>query len=120
MAPSRATAADSSERRTCWRSRPDSWSWRAPDLFGPAAGQPPGPAVRCGRGGWTSMRRAGLLLTLTGVLALVLTPSAHAFIYWASSQDAKLGRASNDGTSVDKHFISTGALPFAVAVKSGH
>jgi len=66
------------------------------------------------------MRRAGLLLTLTGVLALLLTPSAHAFIYWASSQDAKLARASNDGTAVNKHFISTGSLPFAVAVNSGH
>ncbi len=66
------------------------------------------------------MKRVGLLITLSSVLVLLLVPSAHAFIYWASSQDAKIGRANNDGSGVDNHFIATGSLPFAVAVNSAH
>jgi hypothetical protein len=66
------------------------------------------------------MRRIGLLVGVGFVFALLLVSNAHAFIYWASSQDAKIGRAANDGTGVDKHFIPTGTLPFAVAVNSAH
>jgi streptogramin lyase len=66
------------------------------------------------------MRRIGLLVGVGFVFALLLVSSAHAFIYWASSQDAKIGRANNDGTGVDKHLISTRSLPFAVAVNSAH
>lgn len=53
-----------------------------------------------------------------GVLAAA--PAASAFIYWADTQNNRIGRAGNDGTGVDGNFIATGQLPFAVALDPGH
>jgi streptogramin lyase len=61
----------------------------------------------------------GLLLTI-GFVLLLLAGNAQAFVYWASFQDNKIGRANNDGTGVNGSFISTGAGPSAVAVNGSH
>src|SRR5437764_13747791 len=64
--------------------------------------------------------RLALVLAIAGAMTLLFAGSAQAFIYWASSQDNSIGRASNDGTGVDPHFIATGSLPFMTAVDSAH
>jgi hypothetical protein len=66
------------------------------------------------------MRRISLFVGLSVGLALMLAGTAQAFVYWASSQDAKIARASNNGSGLNKQFITTGSLPFAVAVNSAH
>jgi streptogramin lyase len=69
-------------------------------------------------------RRAALLavvLTLTLAAALLLAVSASAYVYWADSQNGRIGRANNDGTNVEPNFIvGTGSLPSAVAVDAAH
>lgn len=47
-------------------------------------------------------------------------PRAKALIYWADTQQQRIGRANNDGSGANNNFISTGALPFAVAVDASH
>jgi streptogramin lyase len=64
--------------------------------------------------------RAAASCGLAVLALLVLTSSADAFIYWADSQNQKIGRANNDGSGVDGSFIQTGQLPFAIAVDSSH
>jgi len=51
---------------------------------------------------------------------LILVPAASAFVYWADSGGNWIGRANNDGSGVDSHFIATGSLPYQVAVDSAH
>jgi streptogramin lyase len=76
-------------------------------------------AAKAGSAGG-ARRRFGLALALAGLLLLTAAGSAQAFVYWASYQDQRIGRANNDGTGVDKNFITTGAGPFAVAVNGSH
>src|SRR5262245_52929219 len=70
------------------------------------------------------MKRVGLVFALSGALVLAAAASAQAFIYWAApgsmSEGTAIGRANNDGSGVDNQFISTGAVPSAVAVNSAH
>jgi hypothetical protein len=62
-----------------------------------------------------------LLVLASGLLtALLLAPAAHAYIYWADSQNHRIGRAENDGSGVNLNFIQTGELPLAVAVDAAH
>jgi hypothetical protein len=75
-------------------------------------------AVAAGRYRRRVLLRAPLLAAL---FLLALAPAASAFVYWADSQNQRIGRAENDGSRVDDSFIpSTGALPVAVAVDGGH
>jgi virginiamycin B lyase len=62
-------------------------------------------------------------LAILAALALILfaaAPPAHGYIYWASFNDNAIGRANNDGSGVNPHFIATGAGPDAVAVDGTH
>lgn len=63
-----------------------------------------------------------LLLVLAGALltVLALAPTARAYIYWADSQNHRIGRAENDGSGVNPDFIQTGELPDAVAIDGAH
>jgi hypothetical protein len=61
---------------------------------------------------------AGFALAL--LASLVLAGHAFAFIYWADTKSETIGRSANDGSEANDSFIHTGALPFAVAVDSGH
>ena len=63
---------------------------------------------------------AVMLASLAFVIVLALAPVAQGFIYWADSQNHRIGRANNDGSGVNPDFIQTGELPFAVAVDSSH
>ncbi len=81
-------------------------------------------AAMIGRGrgsSWARIRRKVTLATLiAGASVAFFAAGAHAFIYWADSQNQTIGRAGNDGTGVDDSFIPTGQLPFAVAVDASH
>jgi streptogramin lyase len=68
-------------------------------------------------------RRAFLAGIATGIVAVVgmaAASAASAFIYWADTQNQRIGRANNDGSGVNDSFISTGQLPFAIALDSAH
>jgi hypothetical protein len=69
-------------------------------------------------------RRSALLIVVAAVVAAVslfVAASASAFVYWADSQNNRIGRANNDGTGVNPNFIGgTGPLSFAVAVDASH
>ncbi len=68
-----------------------------------------------------SNRARALLSTPVIVLALLgFSSSASAFVYWADTQNQRIGRASNDGTGVIDDFVPTGQLPFAIALDSAH
>ena len=59
------------------------------------------------------------LLTVFALLALA--PAASAFIYWADTQNQRIGRANNDGSGLNPNFIvGTGSVPAAVAIDSAH
>ncbi len=67
--------------------------------------------------------RTGLLAALAVAVAavsLLAASGASAFVYWADSQNSRIGRAANDGSGVTDAFIATGQLPIAVAVDSQH
>jgi hypothetical protein len=57
-------------------------------------------------------------LALLAMFAFAAEASAH--IYWADSQNDRIGRAENDGSGVNPNFIQTGDLPIAVAVSATH
>lgn len=59
-------------------------------------------------------------LGLALLASLALAAHASAFIYWADSNNDRIGRAENDGSGVNPSFIQTGNEPTAVAVDSGH
>jgi hypothetical protein len=64
-------------------------------------------------------RSTGVIAATLALLAsLALAADAPAFIYWADSQNDRIGRAENDGSGVNPNFIQTGGLPIAVAVDS--
>jgi hypothetical protein len=68
-------------------------------------------------------RRATLLaatLGAAGALALALSASAGAYIYWGEDTGGSIGRAANDGTHVESEFITGIGSPNAVAVDAGH
>lgn len=54
------------------------------------------------------------------LVSLALAGQASAYVYWADSQNDRIGRAENDGSGVNPNFIQTGDEPTAVAVDSGH
>lgn len=61
------------------------------------------------------------VLLFSALLAsLALAARASAFVYWADTQKQTIGRANNDGSGVNDAFITTGELPFAVAVDAAH
>jgi len=66
------------------------------------------------------VRRIVAPIALVGLLLLIWTPGAHAFIYWADTQNQTIGRAENDGSGVNDSFIHTGQLPYGVAVDASH
>jgi sugar lactone lactonase YvrE len=65
-----------------------------------------------------------LAVVLTaGLLAVIAAPSASAYIYWADVSDGAggtIGRANNDGTGVDRNFITGLKQPCGVAVDGQH
>jgi hypothetical protein len=62
----------------------------------------------------------GLFLALALLTSLLLAAPAGAFVYWADTQNQRIGRAENDGSGVNDAFVQTGELPFAVAVNSAN
>jgi len=64
--------------------------------------------------------RALLAATVVALILLGISSSASAFVYWADTQNQRIGRASNDGTGVVDDFVPTGQLPFAIALDSAH
>jgi hypothetical protein len=58
------------------------------------------------------------------VLALLLValpaPAAEGFIYWGDYKNGRIGRAANDGSSIDPNFITGAALPAGVAITASH
>lgn len=70
------------------------------------------------------------LLCVLGGVALLAAPGASAFVYWAnmgppqrSPPDfgaASIGRANEDGSGVDQHFITGTDEPCGVAVDAAH
>jgi hypothetical protein len=63
----------------------------------------------------------GLVTLLAPAAMTFLAARADAYIYWADSQNVRIGRAANDGTAVDDSFVlTTGQTPFAVAVDAAH
>lgn len=73
-------------------------------------------ALRCA----FAMKLAAAVGTVALALSALSATSARAFIYWADTQQQRIGRANNDGSGIDNHFIATGVLPFAVAVDASH
>jgi hypothetical protein len=77
-----------------------------------------------GRRPWSAGIAAAALglVTLLALAAMTfLAARADAYIYWADSQNRRIGRAANDGTAVDGSFVpTTGQIPFAVAVDAAH
>jgi len=64
---------------------------------------------------------AAVAVAITAVASLLVAASASAFVYWADSQNNRIGRASNDGSGVNPNFIvGTGPLTSAVAVDASH
>jgi hypothetical protein len=72
-----------------------------------------------GRSRWGSRRIR--LLPLLAILVLgVFAPSAHAFVYWADTDEGTIGRATADGKAVEQQFIGGIDRPCGVAVDSTH
>src|SRR5436853_242252 len=63
----------------------------------------------------------GALGLLAGILlTLALAAPAGAYIYWAEPQRPAIARAENDGSGIDKNFITAAVEPCGVALDSGH
>src|SRR4051812_36054854 len=59
-------------------------------------------------------------LPLILVLAALIAPTpASAYVYWGQF-DADIGRANNDGTGVERHFISAPCCNIGLAVDGSH
>lgn len=65
-------------------------------------------------------RSFGAALATGALAALLLTTPARAMIYWADPFSNGIGRAANDGTSVQLDFITGLASPCGIAVDGGH
>jgi hypothetical protein len=66
---------------------------------------------------------ASFVIGLLLLGALVLAPSASAFVYWAnggSTDGSNIGRANNDGSGANPNFITGQREPCGLAVDSQH
>jgi hypothetical protein len=64
--------------------------------------------------------RTGIAATLLIAAGFLAVPVAHAYVYWADELNGTIGRAANDGSSVEPGFIAGTNGPDAVAVNSTH
>jgi hypothetical protein len=47
-------------------------------------------------------------------------PTAEGFIYWGDHKNGRIGRAANDGSSIDPNFITGVDSPAGVAISASH
>jgi hypothetical protein len=59
-----------------------------------------------------------LLIALAITIQLIFVASAHAYVYWGDPSAGTIGRADNDGSSIDDAFIKTGGNPDAIAINA--
>jgi hypothetical protein len=72
---------------------------------------------RIARPAITTSVRAGAT-ALVALAALALVPSAQAFIYWGDYGNGRIGRAANDGSSIEPNFITGVGSPAGVAISA--
>jgi hypothetical protein len=66
-------------------------------------------------------RRLAIILTAALAAACGLLPMpARAYIYWTSNSGTTIGRANNDGSSVNQQFIAGAQHPCGVTVDGSH
>jgi hypothetical protein len=86
-------------------------------MAGPGTGEATEAAFR----GSPHPRRAVLLLAALIAVSLATAARAEAFVYWAGGEGSTtIGRANNDGSGVDKSFITGASAPRGVAVDAKH
>jgi len=68
----------------------------------------------------TGKLRLGLASVLAVCALGAIAPAANAYVYWASYGDSTIGRANNDGSSVNESFIIGATSPAGVAVDGNH
>jgi hypothetical protein len=54
------------------------------------------------------------------LLLFALPAPAEGFIYWGDYKNGRVGRAANDGSSIDPNFITGAGSPAGVAISASH